>query len=79
MTVAHTALWILLAAPSLAAIVWLTGMSWEELDRHRRRMLDAPRTLRETPDIVFAAGVGLGAVAALAVLGAVAVILASMA
>lgn len=71
-----TALWILLAAPSLAAIFWLTGMSWEELDQRRR---DAPRTLRESSDIVFAAGLGLGAVAAVAVLGGVAVILASMA
>ena len=74
-----TALWILLAAPSLAAIFWLTGMSWEDLDQHRRRVRDAPRTLRESSDIVFAAGLGLGAVAALAGLGGAAVILASMA
>ena len=73
-----TALWILLAVSSLAAIVGLSGVSREELDQHRRRVRDAPRTLRESSDVVFAAGVGLGTVAALAVLSGLAAVMSRM-
>jgi hypothetical protein len=69
--VARTALWIVLATSSVATVVWLSRLSWNDLDRHRRRLRDAPSTLRESSDVTFAAGVGVGtAVAALVLAGA---------
>jgi heme A synthase len=67
--VARTALWIMLATLSVAALVWLSRTSWAELDRHRRRLRDAPDALRESSDLAFAAGVGVGAAIAALVLG----------
>lgn len=62
----------MLAASSVSAVVWLCRASWDELDRHWRRLLDAPSALRESSDVAFAAGVGIGtAVAALVLGGAV--------
>ncbi len=71
MTVAHTALWIMLATSSVAAIVWLSRTGWAELDRHRRRLREAPSALRESSDVAFAAGIGIGTtIAALVLAGA---------
>jgi hypothetical protein len=73
--VARIALWIMLATSSVAAVVWLSRMSWDELDRHRRRLRDAPSALRESSDVAFAAGVGVGTAVAALVLGGAAMIM----
>jgi hypothetical protein len=67
--VARTTLWIMLAAPSVAAVVWLNRTGPRELT-HRLR--DAPKAIRDCPRLAYVAGAGLGA--ALAVAGIVLVL-----
>jgi hypothetical protein len=72
--VARTALWIMLATSSVAALVWLSRASWAELDRHRRRLREAPGALSESSDAAFVAGVGVGTAVAVLVLGCAALL-----
>lgn len=74
MIVVRTALWIVLAASSVSAVVWLGRASWDELDWHWRRLLDARSALRESSGVAFAAGVGVGTAVAALVLGGVAMV-----
>ena len=74
MIVARTAVWIVLATSSVAGVVWLSRTSWAELDRHRRRLREAPTALRESSDVAFATGVGVGIAVAAFLLGGVAMI-----
>ena len=74
MIVARTALWIMLATSSVSAVVWLCRASWDELDRHWRRLRDTSSALRESSGVAFAAGVGAGTVIAALVLGGAAMV-----
>ncbi len=77
MIVARTTLWLVLAAPSVAAVVWLSRASWGEVGAKLQRLRDAPIAIQESSRVAYVTGAGIGAATAALILAGTAMVLSS--
>jgi hypothetical protein len=73
--VARTTLWAILAASSVAAVLWVSRSSWDQLAARVRWLRDAPMALHESSRLAYVTGTGLGAVVAALILAAAVLLL----